>query len=105
MNPALQALTSLFQKYCDEYKKLFLPGHNDEAVAESLASFYGKYYSEEILHECVKYYVKTSTEPVLIYNFALESSKIRDHIVQELDSKKQFDSLVQQTRERMERFK
>jgi hypothetical protein len=105
MNPALQAMTSLFQKYCEEYKKLFLPGHNDEAVAESLTDFYKKYHSEEVLHKCIEYYVKNSTEPVLIYNFALESSKIRDQVVHEIEERREFDSLIQKTKERMERFK
>jgi hypothetical protein len=105
MSPTSQALISLFQKYCDEYKKLFLPGQNDEDIAESLVRYYRKNHSEQVLDKCVEYYIKNSHEPVLVYNFALESSKIRDLIVSELEAKKDFDSLVQQTKERMERFK
>jgi poly-beta-hydroxyalkanoate depolymerase len=104
MSLALSALNSMFRKYCEEYKRLFLPGQNDLDIAESLVDFYEKYFSAEILERSVEYYVKTTTEPILIYNFALESSKIRDHIVKEMEIKEQFNTLVQQTKERMERF-
>jgi hypothetical protein len=105
MSQYLEEVTFFFQKYCDEYKRLFLPGQNDGAVADSLVSFYKKYHSLEVLEKSIKYYVENTNEPILIYNFAIESSKIREHIVSEMEIQENFNKLVQQTKERMERFK
>lgn len=105
MSLTLEEANSLFQLYCDKYKKLFLPGSNDEALVKSLSNFYTKYYSIEILEKSIEFYVKNSNEPVLIYNFALESSKIRDHVVKEEEIAKEFDSLLLETKKRMEQMK
>jgi hypothetical protein len=49
-------------------------------------------------------YVRNTTEPVLIYNFALESNNIRDHVTKEAELAENFNNLLEQTRERMQRF-
>lgn len=105
MSLTLEEANSLFQRYCDKYKKLFLPGGNDEAIVKSLSDFYTKYFSIDILKKSVEYYVKNSTEPVLIYNFAIESSKIRDYIIREQKINADFDSLLSETKKRMEQMR
>lgn len=105
MSQSSEVLKSLFQKYCKESGKLFIPRGDDNAIAESLVSFYETHHSLKVLDQCVSYYIKNSSDPILIYNFALESSKVRDHILEENDIKENFDNLVRQTKERMERFK
>lgn len=104
MSMTLEEVTSLFQEYCEKHKKLFLPGPNDEPVVNSLVNFYSKHYSIDILCESIEYYIKNSKEPVQIYNFAIESSKIRDHVVAEKQRRKDFDKLLHETQERMNQF-
>jgi hypothetical protein len=105
MSLTLEEANSLFRKYCDAHKKLFLPGSNDEAIVRSLSDFYIKYFSLEILEKSIEYYVKNSHEPVLIYNFAIESSKIREHIVKEQEISEDFNHLLIETKKRMEQMK
>jgi len=101
MSMTLEEVTTLFQEYCEKHRKLFLPGPNDGPVVKSLVDFYSKHYSIEILCESIEYYIKQSKEPVQIYNFAVESSQIRDHVVAEKRRREDFDKLLHQTQERM----
>ena len=105
MTLTLEEANSLFQRYCDKYKKLFLPGSNDEAIVKSLSDFYVKYFSISILEKSIEYYVKNSTEPVLIYNFAIESSKVREHVLKEQQIAENFDHVLLQTKKRMDQMK
>lgn len=100
----LEEVTTLFQEYCEKHKKLFLPGPNDGPVVKSLVDFYTKHYSIDTLCESIEYYIKNSREPVQIYNFAIESSKIRDHVVEEKQRRADFDKLLNETQERMNQF-
>lgn len=105
MSLTLEEANALFQQYCDKYKKLFLPGSNDEAIVKSLSDFYTKYFSIAILEKSIEYYVKNSTEPVLIYNFAIESNKVREHVVKEMQISQDFDNLLLETKKRMEEMR
>lgn len=94
----------MFQRSCDEYAKLFVPEPRQDQIIDSLINYYEKYYSIEILDECIDFFVKETEEPILVYDFALGSSKIRDRIVERKKSKEAFESLVKQTEERMRHF-
>lgn len=104
MKETSETVLHTFQKSCDEYAKLFLPEPRQTEILDSLVNYYGKYYSIDILNQCVVEFVKTSDDPILVYNFALESSKIRDRIVERLKSKEEFSKLVRETEERMRQF-
>jgi len=105
MSESSEILKSLFQKYCEENGKLFLSRPDDAGIADAMLSFYRRYHSIEVLEQAVEYYVKTSSDPILVYNFAVESSKIREHILEENKIKQDFSELIRETKERMERFK
>ena len=104
MKETSEIVLHTFQKSCDEYAKLFLPEPRQTEILDSLVTYYSKYYSIDILNQCVVEFVKTSDDPILIYNFAIESSKIRDRIVDRLKSKEEFSKLVRETEERMRQF-
>lgn len=93
-----------FQKSCEEHAKLFLPEPRQTEILDSLVTYYERYYSIDILNQCIVEFVKTSDDPILVYNFAIESSKIRDRIVDRLKSKQEFNKLVRETEERMRQF-
>jgi hypothetical protein len=58
----------------------------------------------EILLECIRIFVKEADDPILVYDFALSSSKIRDKVIERQRSKEEFNTLVKQTEERMRQF-
>jgi len=49
-------------------------------------------------------YVKNTQDPILVYNFALDSSKIREKVLDFRKSKESFDRLVKETEQRMREF-
>jgi hypothetical protein len=104
MEKASEIVLSTFQKSCDEYAKLFLPEPRQDQVVESLVNYYKKYYTIDILIECIQYFVKESHDPILIYDFAVNSSKIRERVIERHRSKDEFSTLVKQTEERMRQF-
>jgi len=95
---------STFQKLCDENGKLFLSEPRQEELIKSLLSYYNTYYSEDILRECIVEFIKTADDPILVYDFAIESSKVRDKVVERQKSRNDFDKLVKETEERMRNF-
>jgi hypothetical protein len=104
MKPASETVLRMFQSYCDEFGKLFLPEPRQNDIIDSLTGYYSKYYSLDVLEKCVREYVKTSPDPILVYNFALDSSKIRDKVVELEKSNKNFERLVKETEQRMREF-
>lgn len=104
MKEASEIVLLTFQKSCDEYAKLFIPEPRQDQVIESLVNYYKKYYSLEILQECIDEFVKVNPDPIIVYDFAMESSKIRDRIIDRRKSKKEFNKLVKETEERMRLF-
>ena len=55
----------------------------------------------KILEECIHEFVRSHQDPIIIYEFAMDSSKIREKILEREKSKKEFSTLVKQTEERM----
>jgi len=96
------SIPTLFQEYCNKYSKLFLPSSNDEAVSNNLHQFYKNNFSLDILQESIELYVKQSSQPVLIYDFALASNNIREQVVKDHQRKDDLQSLLNQTKERMQ---
>jgi len=104
MRETSETVLHTFQRSCEEYEKLFLPEPRQTELLDSLVSYYNKYYSIDILNQCIVEFVRTSDDPILVYNFAVDSSKIRDRIVDRLKSKEEFSKLVRETEERMRQF-
>ena len=104
MKETSETVLSTFQKSCDEYAKLFIPEPRQDQVIESLVNYYNKYFSIGMLLECIDIFVKEANDPILVYNFALDSSKIRERAVERRRSRDEFNTLVKQTEERMRQF-
>lgn len=99
-----EIVLSTFQKLCDDNAKLFLPEPRQDDILKSLVNYYQRFYDLDLLLECAAEYIKKNDEPILIYNFALESSKIRGHILELRKSNDEFKRLVKETEERMRQF-
>lgn len=104
MKETSEIVLSTFQSSCDENGKLFLPEPRQSDIIHSLTVFYSKYHSIDILLECIREYVKATSDPILVYNFALDSSKIRDRVIESKKSKEDFNRLVKETEKRMRQF-
>jgi hypothetical protein len=104
MKETLETVLLTFQKSCEEHAKLFIPEPRQDQVVESLVNYYDKYFTMEILLECIRTFVKEADDPILVYDFALSSSKIRDKVIERQRSKEEFNTLVKQTEERMRQF-
>lgn len=84
---------------CKQYRKLFIPDSpRQEAVAESLSSFYDK----DILFLAVELFVKSNPGPFLIFDFAVQSKTYTDRVKFEGKSVDKFKEIVNQTKKRME---
>jgi len=101
MKETSEEVLLIFQKSCDEHAKLFIPEPRQDQIIESLLNYYNKYYSMKILEECIHEFARSHQDPIIIYEFAMDSSKIREKILEREKSKKEFSTLVKQTEERM----
>lgn len=104
MSQSSEKILSMFQSSCDENGKLFLPDPRQDDIITSLVNYYSKYYSLDVLEDCISEYVKHTQDPILVYNFALDSSKIREKVLDFRKSKESFDRLVKETEQRMREF-
>lgn len=104
MSQASETILSTFQSSCDEYAKLFIPEPRQDDIITSLVSYYSKYHGMDVLIDCIHEYVRVTQDPILIYNFALDSSKIRDKVIEARKSKEDFNRLVKETEQRMREF-
>lgn len=99
-----EIVLSTFQSSCDEFGKLFLPEPRQNDIVTSLVNYYGKYHDIDILCECIHEYVKVTPDPILVYNFAIESSKVKERVLESRRSKQEFQRLVKETEQRMRDF-
>lgn len=84
---------------CKKYHKLFIPDSpRQEAVAESLLSFYDK----ELLFSAIELFVKSNPGPFLVFDFAVQSKVYTDKVKFESKSVNKFKEIVNQTKKRME---
>lgn len=104
MSQTSKTILSTFQLSCDEHAKLFIPEPRQDDIIVSLTNYYTKYHSLDILLECIREYVRVTPDPILVYNFALDSSKIRDKVLESRRSKEDFNRLVKETEQRMREF-
>jgi hypothetical protein len=104
MKETSETVLLIFQKSCEEHAKLFIPEPRQDKILESLLNYYNKYFTFQILEDCIVDFVKSSPDPILVYDFAMESSKIREKIVDRQKSKQEFNKLVKETEERMRIF-
>lgn len=96
-------IQTLFQKRCDERKKLFVPDEaRDPTIAKSLYRYHEKFSSLEMLDKCIIEYIDSCDGTVLIYNFAIVVGKIREKLEAEEKSKAEFNKIMEETRKRME---
>ncbi len=104
MNQTSKTILSTFQLSCDEYAKLFIPEPRQDDIITSLENYYSKYHTIDVLIECIHEYVRVTPDPILVYNFALDSSKIREKVLEARKSRADFDRLVRETEQRMREF-
>jgi len=84
---------------CKKYHKLFIPDSpRQEAVAESLLSFYDK----DVLFSAIELFVKSTPGPFLVFDFAVQSKIYTDKVKFENKSVDKFKQIVEQTKRRME---
>ena len=68
---------SQLKNCCKKYHKLFVPDSpRQEAVAESLLSFYDK----ELLFTAIDLFVKSNPGPFLVFDFAVQSKVYTDRV-------------------------
>lgn len=92
-----------FQRLCEEYGKLFIPDDKrDPGIVSSLINHYENSYDTDLLIQCIDFWIRKADEPILIYNFAIESSTVRERVLSEREIQKNFDELLAQTKKRME---
>ena len=90
---------SQLKNCCKKYHKLFIPDSpRQEAVAESLLSFYDK----ELLFTAIELFVKSNQGPFLVFDFAVQSKVYTDKVKFESKSVNKFKEIVNQTKKRME---
>lgn len=99
-----QIVLSTFQKSCDDNAKLFIPEPRQDEIVDNLVRYYERFYDLDLLLECIQEFIKKNDEPILIYNFALDSGKIRTHLLEAKKSNDEFKRLVKETEERMRFF-
>jgi hypothetical protein len=104
VNQASETILSTFQSSCDEYAKLFLTEPRQDEIIKSLVNYYSKYHGMDVLIECIHEYVRVTQDPILVYNFALDSTKIRERVIEARKSKEDFNRLVKETEQRMREF-
>jgi len=82
--------------------KFFLPDiGREEPVADSLVET----YEYEDLIVMAGQYVSKTTGPIMVFNFAMEVPTMISKTVSERESKEKFLSIVEKTKERMDRRK
>ena len=104
MTSISEEVLSYFQKYADEFGKLLIPRNDDEKIANSLGLHFKKFYSIDLLELCIKEYISKCYEPVVVYNFAMEAHKIREHLEEGLKDKEEIARLMKETKEFMRNY-
>lgn len=90
---------SAFKVYCEEKGKLFIADSpRQDGIAESLA----KHYDSDDLLMAIKWYVDSNNDPILVFDFALESRNLVDKIKREQNSINKFKQVVADTRKLLE---
>jgi len=103
MSQVLETVLSTFQKLSDEYGKLFIPEPRDEAIVNSMISFYEKNYSIVLLLNAMKYYIEFSEEEMVrVYDFALVQGKYRERAEEAEADREEIAKLMRHTKEQME---
>jgi hypothetical protein len=97
-------ILEVFEVECDNHRKLFLASISDESVIRGMVAHYTKFYTLDILKEAIKLFVKEGDDPIQIYDFAVASSKVRDRVVTNIESKENFNRILKETEERMKQF-
>lgn len=104
-NPASEQISNYFQECCDEFDKLFLPdAAKDEGIINNLIKFYKKHHDKEFLEECIRWFCRTEDGPILVMDFAINSLDVRDKVMEDRESRKEFNALLKQTEQRMKGF-
>ncbi len=94
-----QEVLQHFISCCKKRSKLFVP---DSPRQEQVCDALGNFYEIDILFDAIDEYTKVNPGPFIIFDFAVQSKKYIDHVVNEKKSRNTFLSMVKQTKERME---
>jgi len=94
-----QEVLQHFISCCKKRSKLFVP---DSPRQEQVCDALGDFYEIDILFDAIDEYVKVNPGPFIIFDFAVQSKKYIDHVINEKKSRDSFLFMVKETKKRME---
>ena len=94
-----QEVLQHFISCCKKRSKLFVP---DSPRQEQVCDALGDFYEIDILFDAIDEYVKVNPGPFIIFDFAVQSKKYIDHVINEKKSRNSFLLMVKETKKRME---
>lgn len=94
-----QEVLQHFISCCRKRSKLFVP---DSPRQEQVCDALGDFYEIDILFDAIDEYVKVNPGPFIVFDFAVQSKKYIDHVINEKKSRDSFLFMVKETKKRME---
>jgi hypothetical protein len=94
-----QEVLQHFISCCKKRSKLFVP---DTPRQEQVCDALGDFYEIDILFDAIDEYIKVNPGPFVVFDFAVQSKKYIDHIINEKKSRESFLFMVKETKKRME---
>lgn len=94
-----QEVLQHFISCCKKRSKLFVP---DSPRQEQVCDALGDFYEIDILFDAIDEYIKVNPGPFIIFDFAVQSKKYIDHVMNEKKSRDSFLFMVKETKKRME---
>lgn len=94
-----QEVLQHFISCCKKRSKLFVP---DSPRQEQVCDALGDFYEIDILFDAIDEYIKVNPGPFIIFDFAVQSKKYIDHVINEKKSRDSFLFMVKETKKRME---
>lgn len=94
-----QEVLQHFISCCKKRSKLFVP---DSPRQEQVCDALGDFYEIDILFDAIDEYIKVNPGPFIVFDFAVQSKKYIDHVMNEKKSRDSFLFMVKETKKRME---
>lgn len=94
-----QEVLQHFISCCKKRSKLFVP---DSPRQEQVCDALGDFYEIDILFDAIDEYIKVNPGPFIIFDFAVQSKKYIDNVINEKKSRDSFLLMVKETKKRME---
>lgn len=104
-NLTLEEVNTTFQTLCDESGKLFIPdATRDEAIIRNIVLYYSKYHDNDLLLACIKSFIGSAPDPILVYDFAIEQGQIRNRLLKNRRIAENFEKVARETEEKMKEY-